>query len=626
MPSIRNLMQASVPWTASISGFPDSVTTANTLGEPLIGIFSGYVSSLAVKDWDCEEPHGLSAVVPLTVLPHAYGTVTCAGMKEQVNDFLAFDDVFEPSFLKTIYLPGELDLEPGLGRCLEDAYDTQLLLSDLKLDGATHIWTNTSVPVGPYFAHVTSTTFTLGPVYQVQYDENMAFMNGLLPDGAGGGFKYATVNTLSDSTLGIPVPSRLYSRGTEDSADKPLAGVRVTVKDIIDLQGVKTSNDLGATIIGKTKTAQFANADRVTADWVDYHGAFNPRGDGYQDPGVSSTGAGAGTAAYNWVDVSIGSDTGGSIRIPAGKNGVYGIRPSFGAVSNEGVMLEGEYFDALGYHTRSLRMLRDFGYEWFANNPNLTQGSTKLPSKIIIPTNLWPVANNASQAIFDEWITKLAGFLNATVERNSIDTYWNATAHTDYPDTDFWTHMRTVGFDLIWRNQIDKVIEPFRAAYAAAFGGRSPFINPFPAARYASAVNTTQEDVDVAYEKFTYFRDWFGNNVVKADEEACSESLFVIPMATGEPEYRNTIYSPPNVSSWTSFTPYYFSVQSQGPEVTLPIGEISFRSDISNVEEKLPVAIDVLAHRNCDLMLLDLVKALGDAGVLREVNTGMTLW
>lgn len=192
-----------------------------------------------------------------------------------------------------IYLPGELDLEPGLGRCLEDAYDTQLLLSDLKLDGATHIWTNTSVPVGPYFAHVTSTTFTLGPVYQVQYDENMAFMNGLVPDGAGGGFKYATVNTLSDSTLGIPVPSRLYSRGTEDSADKPLAGVRVTVKDIIDLQGVKTSNgnrawfklyeaanstapamqrlvDLGATIIGKTKTAQFANADRVTADWVDY--------------------------------------------------------------------------------------------------------------------------------------------------------------------------------------------------------------------------------------------------------------------------------------------------------------------------------------------------------------------
>lgn len=94
-------MQASVPWTASISGFPDSVTTANTLGEPLIGIFSGYVSSLAVKDWGCEEPHGLSAVVPLTVLPHAYGTVTCAGMKEQVNDFLAFDDVFEPSFLKS---------------------------------------------------------------------------------------------------------------------------------------------------------------------------------------------------------------------------------------------------------------------------------------------------------------------------------------------------------------------------------------------------------------------------------------------------------------------------------------------------------------------------------------------
>jgi Asp-tRNA(Asn)/Glu-tRNA(Gln) amidotransferase A subunit family amidase len=262
--------------------------------------------------------------------------------------------------------------------------------------------------------------------------------------------------------------------------------------------------------------------------------AFNPRGDGYQDPGVSSAGSGAATASYNWVDVAIGTDTGGSIRIPAGKNGVFGLRPSFNALSNQGVMEEGEFFDAVGFHTRSPHMLQSFGKTWLAASSQLTTKYHAFPRKIIVPTSLWPVANNASQAIFDYWIETLATFLNATVERSSIDEYWNATAHTDYPDTDFWSHMQMVGFNLIWRNQLAKLIEPFRAAYAAAFGGRTPLINPFPAARYQSAANVTQEDYDTAYERFTYFREWFGENVVKADEGSCSDSLFVIPMATGD--------------------------------------------------------------------------------------------
>lgn len=128
---------------------------------------------------------------------------------------------------------------------------------------------------------------------------------------------------------------------------------------------------------------------------------------------MSSAGAGAGTAAYDWVDVSIATDTGGSIRIPAGKNGVFAIRPSFGAVDGEGVMLEGEYFDSVGFHTRSPYMLQKFGHAWFGDNQQLVKNHTKFPHKLIVPKNLWPVANNASQEVFDEWIGRLAGFLNA---------------------------------------------------------------------------------------------------------------------------------------------------------------------------------------------------------------------
>jgi Asp-tRNA(Asn)/Glu-tRNA(Gln) amidotransferase A subunit family amidase len=352
--------------------------------------------------------------------------------------------------------------------------------------------------------------------------------------------------------------------------------------------------------------------------------AFNARGDGYQDPGVSSAGAGAATGAYKWVDVSIATDTGGSIRIPAGKNGVFGIRPSFGVVSNEGVLLEGPDFDSVGYHTRSPYTLQEFGKAWFADQTQLVNNHTSFPKRIIVPRNLWPVANNASQAIFTEWIGKLSTFLNATVETTSIGEFWNATANK--PDTVFASYMQFVGFNLIWKNQLDNVITPFRKAYAAAFGGRTPFINPFPAARYQSAEIITDKDVSIAYEKFSFFKDWFGKQVVKSDPDSCSESLFLIPMATGDVSYRNTVYSPVNVSTWATFTPYYYSVQSQGPEVVFPIGEVPYQSNITNVEEKLPVAIDLLAHRHCDLMLLDLSAALADAGLLKEVKTGSTLW
>ncbi|KAL4871101.1 amidase signature domain-containing protein [Aspergillus spectabilis] len=496
-----------------------------------------------ITNFGCKFPEALSISVPLTAFASAEATATCAGVKEQVRLYRDYDDVFEEFFLKAVYIHGSEKHEAGLLPCLKEAYGTEILFSNIRTSEAVTVEPASSVPNGPYLAQISETEAFLGPVYRVHYDENMAFMNGLLPNGtSGNAFKYATVNTLSDSTIAVPVPSRLYSKDAA-TAKKPLAGFRVAVKDIIDIKGIKTSNgnrawfklydavnasapaiqrpvDLGVSIIGKPRQRSL----QTQIDQPQIGLTIN----GYQDPGVSSAGSGAATASYDWVDVAIGTDTGGSIRIPAGKNGVFGLRPSFGALSNKGFMEEGEFFDSVGFHTRSPYMLQSFGKKWLAASA----------------TN-----NHIRPAVFDVWIEKLATFLNATVESSSIDEYWNATAHADNPGTDFWSHMRMVGFNLIWKNQLEKVIKRFRASYEAAFGGRSPFINPFPAARYESAINVTQEDYNIAYEKFTYFRNWFGKEVVKPDSNSCSESLFVIPMATGDTAYRNNIYSPPNVGT-----------------------------------------------------------------------------
>ena len=526
------------------TGRPESVSfTSPVTSDQYLGDFSGHVSRL-----DLGAVGSISGLVPLTVFSGYDGLVTCDWLQRQVAEYQTTDDVFDQSFLQTIYVPGTVATD--VPTCMKEAYGTEAVYSGR--DEAVE---------GPYIAAIEDCTATLAPVYRVMHDEYQSFMSGLLPSGGNGSFRYANTNTVSDSTVGIPLPSRLYaSKAANKTAS--LQGLRVTIKDIIDLKGVKTSNgnrawfklydavnstapaiqrviDLGAKIIGKTKTAQFAQADRVTADWVDYHDAFNPRGDGYQDPGVSSAGAGSSAAAYDWVDVSIGTDTGGSVRIPASKNGLFGLRPSFGATSNEGVMPEGEFFDAVGYMTRSPEMLRTFGKAWLAQS-NLTTGYRSFPKKLIVPSNLWPVEKNDSQAIFSDWIDKLATHLDATIVTTGIGEYWNETANK--PGTEFFDYMQTVGFDLNWKHQWEVLIQPFLRDYAAAFGNRTAFINPYPTARFESAANVTDADVAESYKRFIFFRDWFGQEVVKAASETCSESLFLIPMFSGEVVSQTRLY------------------------------------------------------------------------------------
>ena len=127
----------------------------------------------------------------------------------------------------------------------------------------------------------------------------------------------------------VAVPSRLYASPTEE---KPLAGVRVNLKDNINLAGIQTTlmnrayadlypavpksaayaeklAALGAVIVGKTKLCAFASAQEPTDQWIDYHCPFNPRGDFYQSPSGSTTGGGASLAGYPWLDYSIGTDS-----------------------------------------------------------------------------------------------------------------------------------------------------------------------------------------------------------------------------------------------------------------------------------------------------------------------------
>jgi hypothetical protein len=66
--------------------------------------------------------------------------------------------------------------------------------------------------------------------------------------------------------------------------------------------------DFGAVIVGKTKMTAFASREKPI-DWFDFQCPLNPRGDAYLEPGASSTDSAAATAAYQWVDICICTDS-----------------------------------------------------------------------------------------------------------------------------------------------------------------------------------------------------------------------------------------------------------------------------------------------------------------------------
>jgi amidase len=164
------------------------------------------------------------------------------------------------------------------------------------------------------------------------------------------------------------------------SGDGPLAGLNAAVKDMYDIAGFPTGAGnptwlathgpakahaaavakilrAGATVIGKTICDELFFS--VTGINVHYGAPANLRAPG-GIPGGSSSGSAAATGA-GACDFALGSDTGGSVRVPAALCGVYGLRPTHGRVDLAGAVLMAPSFDTCGWFAPSPGVLRRVG-------------------------------------------------------------------------------------------------------------------------------------------------------------------------------------------------------------------------------------------------------------------------
>lgn len=190
----------------------------------------------------------------------------------------------------------------------------------------------------------------------------------------------------------------------------PLAGLTFCAKDLYDVAGhvtgcgnpdwarthdaasghapaVAALLDAGARLIGKTHTDELAYSLMGVND---HYGTPVNSAAPDRVPGGSSSGSVAAVAA-GLADIGLGSDTGGSVRMPASFCGVYGIRTTHGRLAIDHAMPLAPSFDTVGWFTRDAATMRLAATAYGI-------GEDAPPSKLLLPVDAWARASAATVA------------------------------------------------------------------------------------------------------------------------------------------------------------------------------------------------------------------------------------
>ena len=364
-----------------------------------------------------------------------------------------------------------------------------------------------------------------------------------------------------------------------------LSGFTAAVKDMYDIAGYRagggspawlasgspaTANaaaverllDAGATIVGKTVCDEFFYS--ITGANAHYGTPLNPRAP-ERLPGGSSSGS-ASACASGACDVALGSDTGGSVRIPAALCGLYGLRVTRGRIDLRGAMAMAPSFDAGGWFATAPGLFRRAGEA-------LLEGGGE-PAEVATVVLLDDAFDNARP--------DLAALLRAFLESARAALPHPAHTRASVEGFDTWRDaMRVVQAREVWINYGE-----FAAAHAAALG-------PGVKERMAVAASITGEQTAAA-------REVTARATARMEGLALPGTVLVLPSAPDIAPMRDADFEELEDFRVRVMRLACMASISGLPQVTLPVGTI----------RGCPVGLSFIGWRGGDEALLDLAGRL----------------
>ena len=211
------------------------------------------------------------------------------------------------------------------------------------------------------------------------------------------------------------------------AADGPLAGLRFAVKDLIDVAGVPTGGgnpdwpriyptpsknawvvqrllDAGASVIGKTITDEVSLG--ILGENAHDGTPLNPTAPD-RVPGGSSSGS-ASVVAAGECDFALGTDSGGSVRVPASFCGLYGIRPTHGRMDFAGITVQSPSADTCGWFARDATTFARVGEVLFGSAMPVSS-----PATLLVATDAFGFADEDVQLALAPMVERLATLIGS---------------------------------------------------------------------------------------------------------------------------------------------------------------------------------------------------------------------
>ncbi|XP_074326376.1 amidase 1-like isoform X2 [Apium graveolens] len=406
------------------------------------------------------------------------------------------------------------------------------------------------------------------------------------------------------------------SSSSSSSQELPLNGLTFAVKDVFDVEGYVTGFGnpdwarthsaatstapaitallrAGATCVGKTVLDEMAYG--VSGENKHYGTPTNPSAPD-RVPGGSSSGSAVAVGA-GIVDFSLGTDTGGSVRIPASYCGIFGFRPSHGVIETTGVIPMAQSFDTIGWFARDPVLLNQVGRILL----QIPQTDPLRLSRIIIAEDCFnhvSLPSDRTTGVLANSVKKLFG--GDVIRKTRLGDYvvqnvpslkhfrYKVIGNQDY-DTESLVSL-SYSMRLLVRYQLKNNHGEWVRTVKPDFDLRM-------SERVQGALTTTEKDIEHCHSVKTEFRDAL--SALLGDCE-----ILAIPTVPGPPP---KLQSEALVSSKSFRNRSYFSFLSVAAlsgfcQVSIPLGN----------HDGLPVSVSLVAKLGSDGFLLNFVESLDE--------------